>query len=117
MKLLVALLMVLLACPALAQPGQGRSRGHPGYQPRHQPGPYMQRDFQRPMPPPERRMGFEERQRLREQVRGGEMSRDEARERWHEERARREFGPGRSFEERQRLRRDVLEANRDLERR
>jgi len=63
------------------------------------------------MPPPERRMGWEERQQLREQVRGGEMSRDEARARWREERARR------SPEERQQLRRDVLDANRDLERR
>ena len=110
MKLLVALLMVLAAWPALAQPGRQ--------------GPYgrgMQRDFQRPMPqyqrpmpPPERRMGWEERQRLREEVRGGQMSREEARERWRE---RREFGPGRSPEERQRLRRDIMEANRDLERR
>lgn len=109
MKLLAALLMVLLACPALAQPGQGRMRGQPGHQPR----PQMQRDFQRPMPPPERRMGWDERQRLREQVRGGQMSRDEARQHWREERARRERSP----EERQRLRRDVMEANRDLERR
>ena len=133
MKSLAALLLVLVLCPALAQPGQGRMRGqagpqpgyHPGYQPRYQPGyqpryqpgyppryqpgPYQQ--YQRPMPPPERRMGWEERQQLREQVRGGEMSRDEARARWREERARR------SPEERQQMRRDVLDANRDLERR
>jgi len=38
------------------------------------------------MPPPERRMGWEERQQLREQVRGGQMSRDEARARWRDER-------------------------------
>ena len=131
MKSLVALLLVLVLCPALAQPGQGRVRGqagpqpgyHPGYQPRYQPGyppgyqpryqpvPYPQYQYQRPMPPPERRMGWEERQQLREQVRGGQMSRDEARERWREERARR------SPEERQRLRRDVLEVDRDLGRR
>ena len=133
MKRFAALLLVLVLCPALAQPGQGRTRGqagpqpgyHPGYQPRfqpgyppgyqpgypprYQPGPYPQ--YQRPMPPPERRMGWEERQQLREQVRGGEMSRDEARARWREERARR------SPEERQQMRRDVLDVNRDLERR
>ena len=128
MKRFAAMLLVLVLCPALAQPGQGRTRGQgpqpgyhpgyqpryqpgyqPGYQPRYQPGPYPQ--YQRPMPPPERRMGWDERQQLREQVRGGEMSRDEARARWREERARR------SPEERQQLRRDVLDANRDLERR
>ena len=111
MKPILALLMVLLAWPALAQPGPG-GRMHRQYGP--PPGYHQQRDF-RPMPPPERRMGWEERQRLREQVlRGGQMSREEARERWRE---RREFGPSRSPEERQRLRRDVMEANRDLERR
>jgi len=106
MKLLAALLLALAFCPALAQPGQHAQPGHPG-----------QRGFQRPMPPPERRLGWEERQRLREQVRGGQMSRDEARERWREESARRALEPGRSPEERQKLRRDVLEANRDLEKR
>ena len=70
----------------------------------------MQREFGRPMPPPERRMSWEERQRLREQVRSGNMTREEAREQ-------RGLEPGRSAEERQRLRRDVQEANRDLERR
>ena len=69
------------------------------------------------MPPAERRMGWEERQRLREQVRSGQMTRDEARERWREERAKRALEPGRSPEERERLRRDVQDANRDLERR
>lgn len=100
MKLFAVLLLALVFCPALAQPGQ-----------------HAQREFRRPMPPPERRLGSEERQRLREQVRSGQMSRDEARERWREERARRALEPGRSPEERQKLRRDVLEANRDLERR
>ena len=139
MKTFAALLLALVLCPALAQPGQGRMRGGPGYQPGpyhsgprapgpvYAPGPAYQRgpvyqgpvyqqgpvprDYQRPMPPPERRMGWEERQQLREQVRGGQMSRDEARARWREERARR------SPEERQQLRRDVMDANRDLERR
>ncbi len=98
MKLLAALLFVLATCPAFAQTG-------------HNP------QVQRQMPPAERRMGWEDRQRLREQVRSGQMTRDEARDRWREERAKRALEPGRSPEERQRLRRDVLETNRDLERR
>ena len=101
MKLLVTMLLALVLWPAQAQP--------------HRPG---QRDFNRPMPPPERRMSWDERERLREQVRSGQMSREEARERWREERARRGDDPGRrSHEEREKLRRDVLEANRDLPRR
>ena len=99
MKSLAAVLLVLAFCPALAQPGPGHAQG------------------MRPMPPPERRMGSEERQRLREQVRSGQMTRDEARQRWREERERRGMGPGRSPEERQKMRRDVQEANRDLEKR
>jgi hypothetical protein len=70
---------------------------------------------QRPMPPPERRMGWDERQKLREQVRSGQMTRDEARQRWREQRG---TDPGRfSPEQREQLRRDVIDANRDLERR
>jgi hypothetical protein len=69
---------------------------------------------QRPMPPPERRMGWEERQRLREQVHSGQMSREEARQRWHEFRSERRghFSP----EQREQLRRDVIDANRGLQR-
>ena len=101
MKLLATLLFALVLWPAHAQP---QRFGH--------------REFQRPMPAAERRMSWEERQRLREQVRSGQMSREEARERRREERARRAGDPGRfSPEERERLRRDVLEANRDIERR
>ncbi len=103
-KLLLALLMAAFLTPALAQHRQHGSR-----------------DLQRPMPAPERRMGWDERQRLREQVRNGQMSRDEARQQWREERARRAQDPGRSLEERERerdrLRRDVREANQQLERR
>ena len=111
MKQFAALLLVLACVPALAQPGPG-----PGW-PQGQPGRHAQREFQRQMPPPERRMSWEERQRLREQVRSGNMTREEARARWREQRERRGMGPGRSPEERQKLRRDVQEANRDLERR
>jgi hypothetical protein len=102
-KFIVAILLLLVVCPAFAQPGPGRAHG--------------QREYQRPMPPPERRMSMEDRQRLREQVRGGNMTRDEARERWREERERRGMDRGRSPEDRERLRRDVQDANRDLERR
>jgi hypothetical protein len=69
------------------------------------------------MPPPERRMSWEERQRLREQVRSGHMTREEARARRQEELERHGIGPGRTPEERQRMRRDVQDANRDLEKR
>jgi hypothetical protein len=99
MKLLFAIVLALVFCPALGQPGPGHAHG------------------MRTMPPPERRMNSEERQRLRDQVRKGNMTRDEARERWREERERRGIEPGRSPEERQQLRRDVQEANRDLEKR
>jgi hypothetical protein len=94
MKSFVALLLAVAALPALAQPpGQGT------------------------MPPPERRMSWEERQRLREEVRSGNMSRDEARQRWREQREQRGVEHGRSREERQRMRRDVMDANRDLQKR
>ena len=100
MKPLAALLLAAVLCPAFAQPA---AQGQPGFQPQ--------------MPPPERRMNWEERQRLREQVRSGNMTRDEARERWREHREQRGREPGRRWEERQRLRRDVQDANRDLQRR
>jgi hypothetical protein len=110
MKSLAALLLMLVICPVLAQPAPGWPQGGPG---RHM----QQYGSGHPMPPPERRMNWEERQRLREQVRNGEMTREEARQRWREERERRGMGPGRSPEERQKMRRDVQEANRDLEKR
>jgi hypothetical protein len=107
-KVLVSLLLALTALPALAQPGQGRQSPHERR---------MERQIQRPMPAPERRMSYEDRERLREQVRGGQMTRDQAREQYREERARRALEPGRSPEDREKLRRDVMEANRALERR
>ena len=101
MKFPATLLLALVLWPAHAQP---QPHGH--------------RDFQRPMPAPERRLSWEERQRLREQVRSGQMTREEARERWREERARRAGEDGRfTPEQREQLRRDVLEANRDLPKR
>jgi hypothetical protein len=57
-------------------------------------------------------------ERLREAVRDGRMSPQEARERLRELRMRRATEAGRlSPEEREQLRRDILDANRDLERR
>ena len=100
MKFLATLLLVSALFPAFAQPAH-----------------HLPRDSQRQMPPAERRMDWEARQRLREQVRGGQMTRDEARQQWREERAKRGFEPGRSPEERERLRRDVQDVNRDLEKR
>jgi hypothetical protein len=103
MRLLAALLTAFLLGPALAQPGSRHGGGD------------QRTVSQRPMPPPERRMGWEDRQRLREQVRNGQMTRDEARARWHEQRA---ADPDRfSREQREQLRRDVQEANRDMPRR
>lgn len=100
MRVFVCLFLLVFALPpALAQ------RGHP---PQHN-------GMQRPMPPPERRMAWEDRQRLREQVRSGQITREEARERWRQQRG---TEPGRfSPEQREQLRRDVTDVNRDLERR
>ncbi len=108
MRVLIALAFVIASLsPALAQ--NGRSKGH--YNKGHSsqyPG------AQRQMPPPERRMDWDERQRLREQVRSGQMTREEARARWREQRS---AEPGRSPEQREQLRRDVVDADRDLRRR
>ena len=108
--LLAALALSVVLSPALAQPGPGRGYMAPGH--------HLERDLQRPMPPADRRMSWEERERLREQVRGGQMTREEAREIRRAERARRAADPGQlSPDERERLRRDVYEANRNLQRR
>jgi len=107
-KALLTLLLLVLAWPALAQSAPGGAIPPAG------------RAFAYPMPPPERRMSWEERQRLREQVRSGNMTREEARARWREQRARHGGDDRRgrfSPEQRERLRRDVQDANRDLERR
>jgi hypothetical protein len=59
-------------------------------------------------------MGWEERRKLREQVRSGQMTREEARARWREQR---DAEAGRSPEQREQLRRDVIDADRDLQKR
>jgi len=106
-SIVLAVVLALVAGTSLAQPApDGPHPGpHGGY--------YGQ--FHRQMPPPERRMSWEERQRLREQVRSGAITREEARQRWREQRG---MEPGRfSPEQREQLRRDVQDANRDLEKR
>lgn len=103
---LAGIVVAVLAGGALAQPG-----GRHGM-----PDRVMQRQMQRQMPPPERRMTFEDRQRLREQVQNGQMTRDQARQEWREERARRELDPNWQ-QQREQMRRDVIEANRNLQRR
>jgi hypothetical protein len=102
----LGLAAALAAGGALAQPGQGRY----GSGDRH-----MQRQMHRQMPPPERRMSWEERQRLREQVQSGQMTREEARRQWREERARRELDPNWQ-QRREQLHRDVTESNRNWQR-
>ena len=102
MKFVAFLLLALVLAPAWAQPGPRGGNGGT-----------------RPMPPPERRMAWEERQRLREQVRGGQMTREEARQRWREQHGM-EHGQhhGRfTPQQHEQLRRDMMDANRDLERR
>lgn len=104
--LLPGLAALLMAGGALAQPG-GRYRGGGD---RH-----MQRQMQRQMPPPERRMTWEDRQRMREQVQNGQMTRDQARQQYREERARRELDPNWQ-QRREQINRDVMEANRNWQR-
>ena len=103
--LVLGVATALAAGSALAQPG-----GRYGGGDRH-----MQRQMQRPMPAPERRMSWEDRQRLREQVQQGQMTRDQARQQYREERARREMDPNWQ-QQRQQMRRDVIEANRNWQR-
>jgi len=91
--------LVLAAAQAFAQNGPGRPHGGRGFEPP---------DYR------QRHLSVEDRQRLRQQVLGGQMSREEAREQW---RARRSLEAGRSPQQREQLRRDVTEYGRDLERR
>ncbi len=111
MKALLA--AVLLSASGLAQAGSGDLPQflHP-FLPRLQGDP-------RHMPPPGGRERWEERRRLREEVKDGRVSREEAvrqyRERFPERSAheRRRM----SHEEREQMRRDIHEANRNLRKR
>jgi hypothetical protein len=133
---LVALAGIAAAASALAQPGEWRKRdAHPRYERSAAPA-----HWRRPMDPEERRRLREdlaappargadggadaearrrEAWRLREEVRSGRLSREEAMREYRERYGAHPGGrAGRlTREEREQLRRDVLEANRDLERR
>jgi hypothetical protein len=73
----------------------------------------------RHMPPPGGRERWEERRRLREEVREGRLPRDEAVRQYRERFPEREHHERRrmSHEEREQLRRDIHEANRNLRKR
>lgn len=73
----------------------------------------------RHMPPPGGRERWEERRRLREEVREGRLPRDEAVRQYRERFPERQHHERRrlSHEEREQLRRDIHEANRNLRKR
>jgi hypothetical protein len=111
--LFAAIALALAAPMALARPGGGRGDG--AYRPHNQ---YIERNrqpiftAQRQMPPPGygRRMGEDDRQKMRDDLRWAN------REPQREEPPRR-AEPGRlTPEEREKLRRDILDANRDMPR-
>ncbi|TAK51999.1 MAG: hypothetical protein EPO27_01980 [Betaproteobacteria bacterium] len=103
MKRLLPWLLVLASAAALAQEGRGRAHG---------PGPRGHPAMQQPMAP-RGGMSWEERQRLREELKSGR--RDDFRGRPHADPRRQP--PPMAPEDRERLRRDLRDANRDLGRR
>jgi len=103
MKRLLPWLLVFAAATALAQDGRSRPRG---------PGPRWHPAMQQPAPPG-RGMSWEERQQLRDELKSGR------REAWREggrlpQADPRRQPPPMAPEERERLRRDLRDANRDL---
>jgi len=108
-KALLVLALALAAAPAAAGSG-----GWGAFQLR----PQLQGD-PRHMPPPGGRERWEERRRLREEVREGRLPRDEAVRQYRERFPERQRHEGRqmSHEEREQLRRDIHEANRNLRKR
>lgn len=132
---LAVLAALAAAAPALGQPGDWRKRdGHPRFE-----RPAVPPHWRRPMDPEERRRLREdlvapavrggddgeaearrrEAWRLREEVRSGRLSREEAMREYRERYGAQPGGRAARLtrEEREQLRRDVLEAHRDLERR
>jgi hypothetical protein len=108
-KALLVLALVSATAPAVAgSGGWGTVQLLPQLQgdPRH-------------MPPPGGRERWEERRRLREEVREGRMPREEAVRQYRERFPEREHHERRrmSHEEREQLRRDIHEANRNLRKR
>ncbi|MEW5863502.1 MAG: hypothetical protein AB1773_07915 [Pseudomonadota bacterium] len=133
---LLALAGLAAAVPALAQPEEWRKRDGPPRLERAAPPPH----WRRPMDAEERRLLREdlvappqrgadggadaqarrrEAWRLREEVRSGRLSREEAMREYRERYGAHPGGRAARLtrEEREQLRRDVLEASRDLERR
>lgn len=108
-KALLVLALVFATAPAVAgSGGWGTFQLLPRLQgdPRH-------------MPPPGGRERWEERRRLREEVREGRMPRDEAVRQYRERFPERQHPERRrlSHEEREQMRRDIHEANRNLRKR
>jgi len=108
-KTLLVVALLLATAPALAGPGGWGAR---------QLVPQLQGD-PRHMPPPGGRERWDERRRLREDVRQGRLPRDEAVRQYRERFPERSRDEGRrmSHEEREQLRRDIHEANRNLRKR
>jgi len=107
MKALLVAAVLLVAAPAPAGAGEWRA-----FLPQLQGDP-------RHMPPPGGRERWEERRRLREEVRAGRMPRDEAVRQYRERFPERRHHEQRrlSHEEREQMRRDMHEANRHLRKR
>lgn len=107
--LLLAALLLAAAAPAFAGTGIWGA---------FQLLPQVQGD-RRHMPPPGGRERWDERRRLREEVREGRLPRDEAVRQYRERFPERQRHEGRqmSHEEREQLRRDIHEANRNLRKR
>lgn len=109
MKTLLLVTLLLATGPVFAGPG-----GWSAFQLL----PQVQGD-RRHMPPPGGRERWEERRRLREEVREGRLPRDEAVRQYRERFPERQHDERRqmSHEEREQMRRDMHEANRNLRKR
>lgn len=103
MKRLLPLILVLASAAALAQDGRWRPR---------EPGPRWQRAMPAPLAP-HGGMSWEERQRLRDELKSGRRDDFGRQPQADPRRQMRPMAP----EDRERLRRDLRDANRDLGRR
>jgi len=104
MKRFLPWLLVFAAATALAQEGRSRARG---------PGPRWHPAMQQPLPPG-RGMSWEERQRLRDELKSGRREAFRDGGRMPQADPRRQPPRPMPPEERERLRRDIRDANRDL---
>jgi hypothetical protein len=103
MKRLLPWMLVLACAAALAQEGRGRPHGH---------GPRWHPEMQQRLAPGGG-MSWEERQRLRDELKGGRDVPWQQGGRGPQAETKRS-SPPMAPEERERLRRDIREANRDL---